>query len=168
MIELADRSPVMRDTRQAGVARCDGIGDYIRRVEPSRAAQLEWARLSNGRSGDVTVPRPYCFNSIGAFSQINDFDDSDGDSYMIRPHEAGGAGAPYLVVLNVDPRGADRALADDGHAGALALGSPDGGRAPRGRVSRPGPRASSRRCTRRAPRERWRPRPPRSWAGTAS
>jgi hypothetical protein len=115
---------VMRDTRQAGVPRCEGIVDYIRRVQPSRAAQLEWARLSNGRCGDVTVARPYRFNSIGAFSQINDFDDSGGDSYMIRPLEAGGAGAPYMVVLNVDPKGADRALADDN--GTVLLGGPAG------------------------------------------
>jgi hypothetical protein len=115
---------VMRDTRRAGVPRCEGIGDYIRRVDPSRAAHLEWARLSNGRSGDVTVPRPYGFNSIGAFSQINDFDDTGDDSYMIRPLEAGGAGAPYMVVLNVDPKGADRALADE--HGSVLMGGPAG------------------------------------------
>jgi hypothetical protein len=115
---------VMRDTRQGGVPRCAGIGEYIGRVEPSRAAHLEWARLSDGRSDDITVPRPYGFNSVGAFSEINNFDASGGDSFMIRSTAMGGAGAPYMVVLNVDPRGSDRALADE--HGTVLLGGPAG------------------------------------------
>ena len=104
---------VMRDTRRRGTPRCASIRRYIRRVDPTTAAHVEWARLSDGFSGGHSVPRPYWFNSVGAFSEINDFDDSGGDSYMIRPPELGGAGAPYAVVLDVAPRGDDRALKDE-------------------------------------------------------
>jgi hypothetical protein len=104
---------VMRDTRAEGRARCAGIGAYIRRADPSTAAHVEWARLATGESAGHTVPRPYHFNSVGAFSHLNDFDDSGGDSYMIRPPERGGAGAPYCVVLDPAPRGDDRALRDE-------------------------------------------------------
>jgi hypothetical protein len=91
---------------------------------PTAAAHVEWARLSDGESGGFTVRRPYWFNSVGAFSQLNDFDDGGGDSYMIRPPESGGAGAPYMVVLGVSPRETDRALKDEN--GALLLGGPAG------------------------------------------
>lgn len=77
---------VMRDVT------CDGILDtYIRRMEPSRAANREWARLATGSSGGEEVEQPYCFNSVGAFSESNDFDETGGDSYMIRPAAEGGA-----------------------------------------------------------------------------
>src|SRR5919112_6435717 len=101
---------VMRDTQIAttGARRCVGIGDYIRRHPPGIAAQCEWARLSTGHCAGQTVPEPYGFNSVGAFSETNDFDATGGDSYMIRPQTAGGAGAPYAVVVNVRARGADR------------------------------------------------------------
>jgi len=89
---------------------CDGILDYIRRDEPTVTANVEWARLSTGQSADWSVPEPYCFNSVGAFSDTNDFDDAGGDSWMIRPAAEGGAGAPYAVVLPVGPGGDDRAL----------------------------------------------------------
>ncbi len=92
---------------------CDGMLDYIRRVPPTDAANIEWARVSDGESGGHVVDDPFCFNSVGAFSDINDFDDTGGDSYMIRPPEQGGAGAPYSVVLNVGPKGNDRALKDE-------------------------------------------------------
>jgi hypothetical protein len=106
---------VMRDTRRNGLSRCHGIGAYIGRRAPSDAAHVEWARLSNGASGGFAVPRPYGFNSVGAFSETNEFDDSGGDSYMIRAPESGGAGAPYAVVIGVAPKGEDRALkAEDG------------------------------------------------------
>ena len=101
---------VMRDARREGRPRCASIRQYIRREEPTLAAHLEWARLSDGQSGGHRVPRPYWFNSVGAFSETNDFDDSGGDSYMIRPPERGGAGAPYAIVLDVAPRGGNRAL----------------------------------------------------------
>jgi len=104
---------VMRDTRLGGNPRCADIRGYIRRHDPSTAAHVEWSRLSNGESGGHQVSRPYRFNSVGAFSERNDFDDSGGDSYMIRPPEQGGAGAPYGVVLNVAPQGPDRALKDE-------------------------------------------------------
>jgi hypothetical protein len=106
---------VMRDTLIAdtGAPRCAGIRDYIRRHEPGIAAQVEWARLSTGNCAGHTVPRPYGFNSVGAFSETNDFDTTDGDSYMIRPQTAGGAGAPYAVAVNVKARGPDRALKDE-------------------------------------------------------
>src|SRR3954468_6140158 len=104
---------VMRDTRRDGLARCEGIGEYIRRRPSSETAHLEWARLSDGASGGFTVARPYGFNSVGAFSETNDFDDSDGDSYMVRAPEAGGVGAPYAVVVGVPPGGEDRALKDE-------------------------------------------------------
>ncbi len=104
---------VMRDTRRGSRSRCDGIGAYIGRRAPSEAAHVEWARLSSGASGGFTVPRPYGFNSVGAFSETNDFDDSGGDSYMVRAPEAGGAGAPYAVVVGIAPRGDDRALKDE-------------------------------------------------------
>ncbi|MBI2893280.1 MAG: hypothetical protein HYY06_06985 [Deltaproteobacteria bacterium] len=105
---------VMRNTTRDGQPRCAGIVDYIRRTDPSTAAHLEWARLSDGESGGQEVRRPYGFNSVGAWSEPNDFDDGGGDSYMIRPPEAGGPGAPYMVVLSTTPGGADRALADEG------------------------------------------------------
>ncbi len=99
---------VMRDKT------CDGIRDsWIRRVEPTASAHREWARLSDGESGGERVEAPYCFNSVGAFSDTNDFDDGGGDSYMIRPADAGGAGAPYGVVLNVSPRSDEGALRDE-------------------------------------------------------
>lgn len=106
---------VMRDTLVAdtGAARCTGIGDYIRRHEPGIAAQVEWARLSSGSCAGQTVPKPYGFNSVGAFSETNDFDATGGDSYMIRPQTDGGAGAPYAVALNVKAGGSDRALKDE-------------------------------------------------------
>jgi len=85
---------VMRD------ASCDGIADFIRRMEPERAAARSWARLSTGEVSGEEVSSPYCFNSVGAFSETNDFDETGGDSYMIRPVEEGGAGATYTVVLN--------------------------------------------------------------------
>ena len=71
---------VMRDTRRDGLSRCEGIGDYIRRRAASEAAHREWARLSVGASGGFAVARPYGFNSVGAFSETNDFDDSGGDA----------------------------------------------------------------------------------------
>ncbi len=92
---------------------CDGMLDYIRRIEPTDAANIEWARVSDGESGGHVVENPFCFNSVGAFSDINDFDDTGGDSYMIRPAEQGGAGAPFSVVLNVGPSGPDRALKNE-------------------------------------------------------
>lgn len=98
---------VMRDTA------CDGIGDYIRRMEPTRAAHRSWARLSSGESGGEQVSNPYCFNSVGAFSETNDFDETGGDSHLVRAPEDGGAGAPYAVVLNPTARGDDRALKDE-------------------------------------------------------
>jgi hypothetical protein len=79
---------------------CDGMDDFIRRMEPSRSAARSWARLSTGAVNGEEVNRPYCFTSVGAFSETNDFDDDGGDSWMIRPVEEGGAGAPYTVVLN--------------------------------------------------------------------
>jgi hypothetical protein len=104
---------VMRDTRLEGKPRCADIEQYIRRHDPATAAHVEWARLSDGESGGQRVPGPWWFNSVGAFSEHNDFDDTGGDSYMIRPPERGGAGAPYAVVLNVAPHGDDRALRDE-------------------------------------------------------
>src|SRR4051794_29465071 len=106
---------VMRDTliADSGAPRCAGIREYIRRHEPGIAAQVEWARLSTGNCAGRTVPKPYGFNSVGAFSETNDFDTTDGDSYMIRPQTAGGAGAPYAVAVNVRARGPDRALKDE-------------------------------------------------------
>src|SRR5215218_6181875 len=104
---------VKRDSRLRGIPRCAAIGQYIRRHDPSTAAHVEWARLSDGQSGGHRVPSPYRFNSVGAFSERNDFDDTGGDSYMIRAPEQGGAGAPYTVVLNVSPRAGDRALKDE-------------------------------------------------------
>ncbi len=100
---------VMRDRQ------CDGIDDYIRRAAPSVTANTEWARMSSGSSGGQTVAKPYCFNSVGAFSDTNDFESSGaaGDSWMIRPTASGGAGAPYGVVVSVSPRGTDRALKND-------------------------------------------------------
>jgi hypothetical protein len=99
---------VMRDKT------CDGITGWIRRTDPSTAAHVEWARLSTGASGSETNDAPYCFNSVGGFSETNDFDDAGGDSWMIRAVEDGGAGAPYGVVLTVDAAGDDRALRDEG------------------------------------------------------
>jgi hypothetical protein len=112
---------VMRDTRRNGHARCHRIDGYIRRRDPTSAAQVEWARLSDGECEGFTVPRPYWFNSVGAFSQANDFDASGGDSYMIRPPEQGGAGAPFAVVLGPAPAGPDRALKDE-HGAVLIAG----------------------------------------------
>jgi hypothetical protein len=108
---------VMRDTRRGGASRCEGIRGYIGRTGPTAAANLEWARLSDGESNGVTVPRPYGFSSVGAWSEPNDFDDTGGDSYLVRPPEAGGAGAPYTVVLSTTPGGGDRSLKDE--SGAL-------------------------------------------------
>jgi hypothetical protein len=104
---------VMRDTQRTGRSRCEGIGAYIGRSAPSEAAHVEWARLSSGESGAFMNTRPYGFNSVGAFSETNDFDDSGGDSYMVRAPEVGGAGAPYAVVVSVAPKGDDRALKDE-------------------------------------------------------
>jgi len=104
---------VMRDTMRGDQPRCEGIDRYIRRTDPTTAAHLEWARLSDGESGGEQVPRPYGFNSVGAWSEPNDFDETGGDSYLIRPPEQGGAGAPYSVVLSTTPGGTDRALADE-------------------------------------------------------
>jgi hypothetical protein len=114
---------VMRDTQIAdtGAPRCVGIGNYIRRHPPGIAAQVEWARLSTGQCAGQTVAKPYGFNSVGAFSETNDFDTTGGDSYMIRPPTAGGAGAPYAVVVNVKARAPDRALKDE-HGTALRGG----------------------------------------------
>lgn len=98
---------VMRDVR------CDGILGWIRRLPPTQSAHREWARLASGSSGGEVVENPYCFNSIGGFSDTNDFDDTGGDSYLIRPPEAGGVGAPYGVVIYLRPRGEDRALKDE-------------------------------------------------------
>lgn len=106
---------VMRDKT------CDGIvKNWIQRTTPTESANTEWARLSTGESNGQTVANPYCFNSVGAFSDTNDFDASGGDSYMIRPPEAGGAGAPYAVVVSPTARGNDRALKNE--AGAPLLG----------------------------------------------
>jgi hypothetical protein len=104
---------VMRDTRLGDKPRCADIGQYIRRHDPTTAAHVEWARLSDGESGGLQVPGPYWFNSVGAFSERNDFDDTPGDSYMIRPPDQGGAGAPYAVALDVAAHGDDRALKDE-------------------------------------------------------
>lgn len=98
---------VMRDKT------CDGILGWIRRTDPTTAANVEWARLSTGSSGGETNASPYCFNSVGGFSDTNDFDDQGGDSWMIRPSAEGGAGAPFGQVLVVDARGDDRALRDE-------------------------------------------------------
>ncbi len=98
---------VMRD------ASCDGISDFIRRMEPERAAARSWARLSTGQVNGEEVSSPYCFNSVGAFSETNDFDETGGDSYMIRPAEQGGAGAPYTVVLNPAATGDGWSLKDE-------------------------------------------------------
>lgn len=95
---------VMRDTRRDGEPRCEGIRSYIRRHTPTVAANVEWARLSDGSSGGYTVPKPYYFTSVGAFSNTNDFDGSGGLSYMVRAKDAGGAGAPYSVVVTPAPR----------------------------------------------------------------
>ncbi|MCB9554276.1 MAG: hypothetical protein H6705_20800 [Myxococcales bacterium] len=113
---------VMRD------ADCDGLLDgWIRRMAPSRAAHREWARLSGGESGGEVAERPYCFDSVGAFSETNDGDDSSGDAYLIRPSAAGGAGAPYGVVLHgLGPGDDDRALRD--HTGAVLRGGYSGAR----------------------------------------
>lgn len=106
---------VMRDKS------CDGILGWIRRTDPTTAASVEWARLSTGQSGPESNASPYCFNSVGAFSDTNDFDDDGGDSWMIRAAEEGGAGAPFGQVLNVDARGDDRALRDE-HGNVLRGG----------------------------------------------
>jgi hypothetical protein len=92
--------------------QCDGMPTWITRHPPTKAAQVEWARIGPGQSGPETSDKPYCFNSVGAFSETNDFDGSGGDSYMIRPVAQGGAGAPYTSVLYVNPGGDDRALKD--------------------------------------------------------
>lgn len=99
---------VMRDKT------CDGIvANWIRRTDPTTSANVEWARLGTGQSQGQSNANPYCFNSVGAFSDTNDFDDLGGDSYMIRPVSAGGAGAPYSIVLTTSAGGADRALKDE-------------------------------------------------------
>jgi hypothetical protein len=101
---------VMRNTFEGGEdnPRCTGIRDYIRRHDPTRAALEEWQRLADGPSG-------YHFNSVGAFSEENDFDATPGDSYMVRPPPQG-AGAPYSVVLDPAPGDSSRALKDAGGA----------------------------------------------------
>ncbi len=106
--------------------QCDGIDGWITRHEPTRSARVEWARLATGQSGEEKVDKPYCFNSVGAFSNINDFDGTGGDSYMIRPVEQGGAGAPYSVVVSVNPGGDDRSLRDA--KGTVLLGGVAGER----------------------------------------
>ncbi len=98
---------VMRDKT------CDGIVDFIRRTDPTTAANVEWARLSTGTSGAETNDAPYCFNSVAAFSDTNDFGDEGRDSWMIRPAEEGGAGAPYGIVLSPAPKSDDGALRDE-------------------------------------------------------
>jgi hypothetical protein len=106
---------VMRDKT------CDGIvAKWIQRDTPTVTANVEWARLASGTSNGQTVDKPYCFNNVGAFSETNDFDASGGDSYMIRPADAGGAQAPYSVVVDTSPKGPDRALKDE--AGNLLQG----------------------------------------------
>jgi hypothetical protein len=98
----------MRNTLKDRTPRCNGISDYICRhdPDPARAALEEWARLADG-----SPSTSYHFNSVGAFSEENDFDGTPGDSYMLRPPPYG-AGAPYSVVLDVGPRADDRALKD--------------------------------------------------------
>ena len=103
----------MRDTTEAGQPRCNGIGAYIRRTDPTTAARTEWARLSTGESDGVRVGQPYGFASVGAFSETNDFTDGAGDSFVVRSARDGGAGAPYAVVIYPVPRGDDRALKDE-------------------------------------------------------
>ena len=98
---------------------CDGMDGWIGRHPPTKSAQVEWARMGNGESGAEVVAKPYCFNSVGAFSNINDFDGSLGNSYMIRPVAEGGAGAPYSVVVNVNPGGWYNAGADRHPGGPL-------------------------------------------------
>jgi hypothetical protein len=95
---------VMRNSKREGKARCYGISSYIRRHAPTKAAHVEWARLSDGISGGFKVPLPYHFNAVGSFSDTNDFDGTGGRSYMVRASEAGGAGAPYSVVMTPAPR----------------------------------------------------------------
>lgn len=95
---------VMRNSKRDGKARCYGISSYIGRHAPTKAANVEWARLSDGFSGGYSVPKPYHFNAVGSFSETNDFDATGGRSYMMRPPEAGGAGAPYSVVVTPAPR----------------------------------------------------------------
>lgn len=92
--------------------QCDGMDKWISRHPPTKSARVEWARMGSGQSGEEVVDKPYCFNSVGAFSDTNDFDATMGSSYMIRPEADGGAGAPYSVVLNVNPGGDDRSLRD--------------------------------------------------------
>ncbi len=92
---------------------CDGMDGFIRRTEPARAAARSWARLSTGDVNGEEVGAPYCFTSVGAFSETNDFDDSGGDSWMIRPVEQGGAGAPYTSVLNPAATGDAWSLRDE-------------------------------------------------------
>ena len=92
---------------------CDGIEDFIRRMEPSRAAARSWARLSTGEVNGEEVGNAYCFDSVGAFSETTDFDETGGDSWMVRPVEAGGAGAPYAVVLNPAATHDDHSLRDE-------------------------------------------------------
>lgn len=98
---------VMRDKT------CDGIVDFIRRTDATTAANVEWARLGTGTSGAETNDAPYCFNSVAAFSDTNDFGDEGRDSWMIRPVEDGGAGAPYGIVLSPTPKTDDGALRDE-------------------------------------------------------
>lgn len=88
---------------------CDGMLDYIQRDAggPTKAARTEWARLSDGRCGDTSVPEPLYFNSLGAWSQTNAIDATDGGSYLTRAVENGGAGASYTVVLDVFPVGSN-------------------------------------------------------------
>lgn len=106
---------VMRNSLRNGRPSANGILNYIKRTDPTAAANLEWARLGSGESNGFTDSQPYGFNSVGAFSEGNDFDSTGGLSYMVRPSAEGGAGAPYARILSLAPRGDDRALkAEDG------------------------------------------------------
>jgi hypothetical protein len=107
---------VLRDTKEAGKPRGNGIAAYIQRTDATTAAHTEWARLSTGECAGIRVARPYGFDSVGAFSETNDFADGHalaGDSFMVRPPHDGGAGAPYAVVIYPVPAGDDRALKDE-------------------------------------------------------
>lgn len=105
---------VMRDSKRGGQSRCEGIDDYIHRHPPTMAAQIEWARLSDGDVNGMTVDKPYHFNAVGAFSDTNDFDDTGGRSYMMRALDDGGAGAPYSIVMSPGPRDESYMLRDAG------------------------------------------------------
>jgi hypothetical protein len=92
---------VMRNKHCGGILK-----DWIRRQGEGKAsavAHAEWARLSTGQSGGFQASKPYCFNNVGAFSETNDFTSKGGNSFLIRPPEQGGAGAPYSTVFRVSP-----------------------------------------------------------------